>query len=63
MQSRVSVIHVAAPNPGFAGYEVGPQHVRDWRAEELNHGCFRIFEGYAENPSFDYWGPHFLTHR
>ena len=37
LQSRVYVIHVAAPDPAFVGYEVGPQHVRYWRAEELRH--------------------------
>ncbi|MCB1177968.1 MAG: universal stress protein, partial [Leptospiraceae bacterium] len=31
----VWIVHVAAPNPDFVGYKVGPQHVRDFRAEEL----------------------------
>ena len=35
LQSHVYIIHVAAPDPDFVGYEAGPQHVRDWRAQEL----------------------------
>jgi nucleotide-binding universal stress UspA family protein len=27
--------HVAAPDPEFAGYEAGPQYIRDMRADEL----------------------------
>lgn len=30
------LVHVAAPNPDFAGYEAGPQVVRDARAQELH---------------------------
>lgn len=30
------ILHVAAPDPEFVGYEVGPQHVRDWRANTLH---------------------------
>lgn len=33
--SRVFLMHIAAPDPDFVGFEVGPQHVRDWRADEL----------------------------
>ncbi len=29
------IIHVAAPDPDFVGFAVGPQHVRDWRAAKL----------------------------
>ncbi|MDA7640208.1 universal stress protein [Opitutaceae bacterium] len=29
------ILHVAAPDPDFVGYEAGPQHVRDWRANTL----------------------------
>ena len=29
------LIHVAAPDPEFVGYDVGPQYVRDARAEAL----------------------------
>ena len=31
----LTLLHVAAPNPGFIGYEAGPQEVRDARAHEL----------------------------
>lgn len=34
-QSRVYLLHVSAPEPDFVGYEVGPQYIRDFRAEEL----------------------------
>jgi len=35
--SKIYLLHVAAPNPDFVGYDVGPQHERDWRAETLKH--------------------------
>lgn len=42
--ARLDIIHVAAPDPDFIGYEVGPRHERDFRAsvlhrehERLNH--------------------------
>lgn len=31
----VTLLHVAAPNPDFVGYEAGPDTVRDSRAKEL----------------------------
>lgn len=31
------LVHVASPNPEFVGYDVGPQYIRDSRAEELKH--------------------------
>ena len=33
--SKLWLMHVAAPNPDFIGYEAGPQSVRDSRASEL----------------------------
>lgn len=33
--AKIWVLHVAAPNPDFVGYEPGPQYVRDVKAEEL----------------------------
>jgi nucleotide-binding universal stress UspA family protein len=33
--SKIWVIHVAAPDPEFIGYDVGPQYIRDNRAEKL----------------------------
>lgn len=34
-KAKVWLIHIAAPNPDFVGYEVGPQYIRDQRAEDL----------------------------
>lgn len=34
-QTKVYIIHVAAPEPDFVGYSVGPQHVREDRAAQL----------------------------
>jgi len=33
--AKVWVVHVAAPDPDFVGYEPGPQYIRDFRADEL----------------------------
>jgi len=33
--SKVWLLHIAAPDPDFIGYDVGPQYIRDSRAEEL----------------------------
>lgn len=33
--SKIWLLHVAAPDPDFVGYEVGPQYIRDYRADEL----------------------------
>lgn len=33
--SSVFLVHVADPEPDFAGYEVGPQYIRDEVAKEL----------------------------
>ncbi len=32
---KVYLLHVAAPDPDFVGYDVGPQYIRDARADEL----------------------------
>lgn len=34
-KSKVWLIHVAAPDPDYIGYDAGPQSIRDSRAEEL----------------------------
>jgi nucleotide-binding universal stress UspA family protein len=34
-QSKVWLLHIAAPDPDFVGYDVGPQYIRDSRATEL----------------------------
>lgn len=33
--ARLWVLHVAAPDPDFVGYEPGPQYIRDIRADTL----------------------------
>ena len=33
--AKLWIVHVAAPEPDFVGYGVGPQHERDWRADTL----------------------------
>ena len=33
--SKLWLMHIAAPDPDFAGYEAGPQNTRDDRASEL----------------------------
>ena len=35
LNAKIWLIHVAAPNPDFVGYEVGPQYIRDIRADDL----------------------------
>ena len=34
-QAKVWIIHIAAPEPDFVGYEVGPIYIREQRADEL----------------------------
>lgn len=33
--SKLWLMHIAAPDPDFVGYEVGPQYIRDERASNL----------------------------
>lgn len=33
--AKLWIVHVAAPDPDFVGYEPGPQYIRDSRAAEL----------------------------
>ena len=33
--SKLWLVHIAAPDPDFVGYEVGPQYIRDSRAVEI----------------------------
>ena len=33
--ARLWIVHIAAPEPQFVGYEVGPEYIRDMRAEDL----------------------------
>ena len=34
-EAQLWIVHIAAPEPQFVGYEVGPEYVRDVRAEDL----------------------------
>lgn len=33
--SSIWVLHIAAPDPDFVGYDVGPSYIREMRADEL----------------------------
>ena len=33
--AKLWLIHITAPDPDFIGYDVGPQYIRDNRAEEI----------------------------
>ncbi|MEO1262349.1 MAG: universal stress protein [Bacteroidota bacterium] len=33
--AKIWIVHIAAPEPDFVGFDVGPQYIRDKRAEEL----------------------------
>jgi nucleotide-binding universal stress UspA family protein len=37
LKAKLWLIHAAAPDPDFVGYEPGPQYVRDNRARELKN--------------------------
>lgn len=44
--AKLWLLHIAAPDPDFVGYEAGPQHVRDERAVELREE-HRTLQSYA----------------
>ncbi|NNC82973.1 MAG: universal stress protein [Flavobacteriales bacterium] len=44
--AKLWLLHVAEPNPDFVGFEVGPQVVRDHRAQELRTE-HRMLDDYA----------------
>ena len=46
--SKIWVVHVATPDPDFVGYEVGPQYIRDSRADDLKKE-HRILKQYRED--------------
>ncbi len=33
--ARLWIVHIAAPDPDFVGFDVGPQYIRDVRADKL----------------------------
>jgi nucleotide-binding universal stress UspA family protein len=45
LDKKLWLIHVAAPEPAFIGYEVGPQYERDYAAERLRQE-HQWLEGY-----------------
>jgi nucleotide-binding universal stress UspA family protein len=45
--ASVWIIHIAMPDPEFVGYEVGPQYIRDVRAEDLR-AEHKTLKNYAE---------------
>ena len=36
-KAKIWLLHVAAPEPDFIGYKIGPQYIRDSRASELRN--------------------------
>jgi len=46
-KAKVWLVHIAAPDPDFIGYEPGPQYIRDARAEELREE-HRQIQAYAQ---------------
>ena len=48
--SKIWLVHVAAPDPDFVGYEPGPQYIRDDRATELKEEHKKLLE-YADRIS------------
>ena len=46
--SKLWLMHIAAPDPDFVGYDVGPQYIRDSRATELSEE-HKLLQEYANN--------------
>ena len=44
--SKLWLIHISAPEPDFVGYDVGPQYIRDSRADELRNE-HKVLQKYA----------------
>lgn len=45
--SKIWLVHIAAPDPDFVGYEIGPQYIRDSRANDLREE-HRQLQSYAK---------------
>ncbi|WP_178987306.1 universal stress protein [Winogradskyella schleiferi] len=45
-EAKVWIIHIAAPDPDFVGYSVGPQYIRDNLATELRKE-HRLLQNYS----------------
>ena len=54
-KSKVWIIHIAAPDPDFVGFSVGPQYIRDSRASELKKEHLQIqnYTDVLENKGID----------
>jgi nucleotide-binding universal stress UspA family protein len=46
-EAKTWIVHIAAPDPDFVGYEPGPQYIRDYRAEDL-HTEHKNLKAYAD---------------
>lgn len=46
--AKIWLIHIAAPDPDFVGYDVGPQYIRDARADELKDE-HKLLQKFAEH--------------
>ncbi|MBT8196183.1 MAG: universal stress protein [Bacteroidia bacterium] len=46
--AKLWLVHIAAPDPDFVGYEVGPQYIRDARADELKEEHHALMD-YSKN--------------
>lgn len=50
--AKIWILHIAAPEPDFVGYDIGPQYIRDTRAEELksqHKALHDIVDGLSED--------------
>lgn len=47
-KAKLWLLHVAAPDPDFVGYEPGPQYIRDVRAETLKEERSKMHRMIAE---------------
>lgn len=45
--SKIWLVHIAAPDPDFVGYDVGPQYIRDTRADDLR-AEHKLLQDYAQ---------------
>ncbi len=41
---KLWIVHIAAPDPDFVGYDVGPEYIREGREKELNAEAMRLLE-------------------
>ena len=42
--SKIWIVHIAAPDPDFVGYEPGPQYIRESRATDLKNELQQLQE-------------------